>query len=202
MTTKTKTRTLTLENEDQVLLYRQELTGQFSDGHWENNHGKAWRTWSSHDLVVTTGKIIGHDFEPEVKARYQLADIDLLLTVGERMIQMVHIRRAYPQLDEITIADLAGFNCDEEAIRRSRPGIMERIKKAAPLDEIRRIAQTEDDYDGKALTKDLRAIQRAMRTRSDAKKRCKRLVQGNTFTGRDCMLDALPDSDFCKRHDR
>lgn len=85
MTTNNNKRpSLTFRTRTQVALFVHEISGQISDGHWENasprNH---WKAWGAAEILV--GPAIGRDFYAN-RDYYGLTSPQLLDVVGERML--------------------------------------------------------------------------------------------------------------------
>jgi hypothetical protein len=96
------TNKFTVGTEDQRVLFVYELTGQLSDGHWENarpsNH---WRSWC--DAEVLVGENIGVNFWSS--RVYDFASSDLLDVVGTRMRLYVMIWRAFQNNNVIKLLE-------------------------------------------------------------------------------------------------
>jgi hypothetical protein len=87
--------TLFVANTRQKVLFDWEISGQLSDGYWENtrpmNH---WRIWSRCEVVVASEPTkIGRNFRPD-KSNYNLLAPMLLEAVGDRMITYAKIAKA------------------------------------------------------------------------------------------------------------
>lgn len=87
--------TLRVATRAQAILLRDELSGQISDGKWENlelrdwqNGGKAhWEVWGS-AIVIVDPSHVGRNFNA-AKDNYQINAKDLLDVVGDRMVEYV-----------------------------------------------------------------------------------------------------------------
>ena len=76
--------TLTVKNQSQANLYNAEISGQLSDGAWENARpSDHWKAWSDVDIVV--GSPIGYSGIYPRRTKYALAN-QLLPYVGARML--------------------------------------------------------------------------------------------------------------------
>lgn len=108
------------ENAVQVALYKCEISGQISDGHWENasphNH---WETMTSAWVgVERVGKSDPkwdrpagvYNFRP--KRRYNFAAPDLLRVVGQRMLHYARLANAGVSVDLIEQIDTVLFDLD------------------------------------------------------------------------------------------
>ncbi len=156
--------TLTLRTLEQVTLFKNELRGQISDGHWENrrptNH---WEPWCEAQVVV--GENVGRNFYAPVTS-YNLTDTNLLEVVGDRMIVFVKLARYFGQ-EHVDVLEGA---FDLDGTYRGMPtytgdywdGV--RAKLAAyNLKEVRDVVEA-DTYTRKDLVRDLREIKQAMKT--------------------------------------
>lgn len=88
--------TIFLKNKAQVILFEAELKGQLSDGFWEN------ATPSDHwEVPVKAEVVVG--YEPHLTFRpsrgYKFHNKDLFEMVGDRMVFIVKVYKAFPQLD-------------------------------------------------------------------------------------------------------
>lgn len=153
---------LTLKTITQKILYVEEITGQISDGHWENSGPRDhYQDWCRCEVAV--GDNAGRDFHTR-KTNYNLLSKDLLEVIGQRMI---HFGR------------LAAVLGDDEALLRGVIDGLDLDGNVAPLDhdwssacgwpqEVRdQVAATireESLYSRKDLMRDLREIRAAMKT--------------------------------------
>ena len=76
--------TINFRNRAQQVLYDQEIRGQISDGHWENEDTDT-RLW--YCLSKVNSKAVGSNWKPEPKLDF--ADEDLIARLGGRMINYV-----------------------------------------------------------------------------------------------------------------
>lgn len=87
------TKIIRFRTQDQVNLWNNEITGQLSDGHWENAiPNDHWKVWCDAEAVVDTEKQ-GVNFWP--KKKYNLLATELLEVIGNRMIGYVKLGRIY-----------------------------------------------------------------------------------------------------------
>lgn len=91
------TRTVGFENAVQAALYNHEMTGQMSDGQWENSgpHDH-WRESSSAEGVVDKAKLGPQGFHP--RKLYNFANGQLHDAVGDRMLIIGKLATKYPEL--------------------------------------------------------------------------------------------------------
>lgn len=81
---------LRVRNVAQKVLWEQELSGQISDGHWENSRpNDHWRSWSSAEVVIDPENV-GRNFYAQ-RESYNFTSKDLLDVVGERMVEAVRV---------------------------------------------------------------------------------------------------------------
>lgn len=82
--------TLRVRNLAQKVLWEQELTGQLSDGNWENARPyDHWEPWCDADCVVDPDNV-GRDFYAQ-RDSYGFNRSDLLEIIGERMVEYVRV---------------------------------------------------------------------------------------------------------------
>lgn len=82
---------LYVRNEAQKVLFEKELTGQISDGAWENaSPHDHWQVWSDCEVRLGTGTpmVVGRTFYAR-KDNYGFTRSDLLEIIGDRMVEMV-----------------------------------------------------------------------------------------------------------------
>ena len=162
--------TLRLENERQVALWNSEITGQLSDGAWENtnpmDHYKPWIDCVA--VVASEGEEPGRDFWVR-KDGYALHS--LIEYVGDRMVFYGNLANLLDEVPEGALPE-GQWEWDfiqDKATDPDYPGdyYMKRfveLDDAGITDEI--IAQAaEGDYGIKELRKDLTAIKKAMKNR-------------------------------------
>lgn len=94
--------TIYFANAVQKTLFACELSGQISDGKWENSIPHShWKAPCGADLAVDTAnpRIVG--FRPS--RSYNFADVELVDIVGDRMLTYARARIMYPNLSDDTI---------------------------------------------------------------------------------------------------
>lgn len=78
------------------VLWKNEILGQLSDGHWENTRPlDHWRVW--HDLVPVFDAEAApgvHSRYPMLRRRYNLLNKDLIDAIGDRMAYAVALAQA------------------------------------------------------------------------------------------------------------
>lgn len=80
---------LRVRNVAQQILFVEELSGQISDGMWENAQPfDHWQPWCECDVVVATDGNVGRTFWAR-KSNYLITGKELLDIVGERMLGYV-----------------------------------------------------------------------------------------------------------------
>ena len=96
--------TLTVNNLSQANLYNAEISGQLSDGAWENARpADHWQVWS--DINVKIGSPIGYSGIYPRRTKYAIAN-QLLPYVGARMLVYGAAGLAKLDLNQNTSADL------------------------------------------------------------------------------------------------
>jgi len=84
---------LKLRTQDQVTIFNDEICGQLSDGHWENSRPHDhWKVWCNATVEVDPN-VQGRNFYASRK--YNLLAKELLSVVGERIINLVKMGRAF-----------------------------------------------------------------------------------------------------------
>lgn len=97
--------TLTVKNLSQTNLYNAELSGQISDGAWENARPfDHWKVWSDIDVVI--GSPIGYSGIYPRKTKYAFAN-QLLPYVGARMLVYGAAGLAKVELSRYSTPDMA-----------------------------------------------------------------------------------------------
>lgn len=84
--------TLNFENEIQVLHWNKEMSGQISDGMWENTPNSDWQTWCDAEVKVDRNNL-GRNFWAR-KDNFQLTNSMLLGIVGDRMVERARALQA------------------------------------------------------------------------------------------------------------
>jgi hypothetical protein len=173
--------TLFLRNIEQVALFKMELSGQISDGHWENSRPHDhWQVWCRAKVVVAPkGTAPGRNFWAK-RDRYGLTSSMLLSIVGGRMLGQVRLAQQFGLAGAEELESCLG--CGEEGA--FTPTFDDPAKYAADGNEYwaekvwrlkkfdLKVAETHalhGNYGKRELLKDLREIAEAMRTWSDAK---------------------------------
>jgi len=81
--------TLTFRNKIQEALFTCELSGQLSDGYWENTKPfDHWKNWCNCDIKV--GENVGRNFYA-IKDNYNFNNRGLLEVVGDRMLNVCNL---------------------------------------------------------------------------------------------------------------
>ena len=97
--------TVGFRNKNQVVLFEKELKGQISDGHWENS--RPFGHWeipcSAVAYVAANDSEIGRNFDSR---HYNFADTELREIVGNRMINLVKLSIAFPNIPIEEIFDI------------------------------------------------------------------------------------------------
>lgn len=165
------TGTITFKSDVQASLWNECITGQLSDGHWENsrphNH---WRFWCNLEVCVgeTTGVLAKNQFECR-KNNYNLKAIkefvlDELLKTGRMAIAANSVltyelgcaaRYMPPTLDEfLTKKEKGGFAWQHEFIAKYMESVSVDLARAYYAAK----------YTERDLNKDLTAIKEVMKT--------------------------------------
>ena len=84
---------LAFRNLAQKVLFDTELSGQISDGNWENSSPRGhWKPWCSAETIIDPENL-GKDFYAQ-RESYNFTSKDLLDVVGERMVYKVRVALA------------------------------------------------------------------------------------------------------------
>lgn len=158
---------LTVKTQIQKLLFDQELLGQISDGMWENarphNHYKSWF------CSVVVGDQVGRNFYAE-KDNYNFLNREMLEIIGERMVIMVRVKKAIPELSD-EICCMLGDTSIEELKELCITGHstcwksqLQEILAVTTEIEVERARNDETLYTIKELRKDLKELRIAIKT--------------------------------------
>lgn len=160
-------KTITFRTEVQAMLFDQELSGQISDGMWENASPRDhWKPWC--DAEIRIGSEVGRDFYPR-KDNYDFTKGDLLEVVGERMVAYARICLAYGW-QQTKVLEKA---LDLDGKFRGMPAddlkgdYWDRVRaELAPFDleKLKAVVEDETKYKWTDLLKDLREMKRTVRT--------------------------------------
>lgn len=161
--------TLKVENLVQRTIFKSEITGQISDGAWENtrpyDHYKDWMGLN----VVIDPKHIGRNFWA-TKCNYNLHS--LIEYVGDRMLCQARVALAFPKLVTALLdADLRIPDSEWAVNYMDRDGYDSKVKGLFIEHKVTSdawMAAMADDssYLMKHLRKDLAALKIAMKTRN------------------------------------
>lgn len=104
--------TITFRNDVQATLWEKEISGQISDGFWENARpGDHWKAWCRAQVAVAgPSEAVGRDFLT-VRDRYSLTNHDLLDVVGHRMLAYARLCLAFGR-EKVKALDRALLSLD------------------------------------------------------------------------------------------
>lgn len=169
--------TLVVRNEAQKILWDYELTGQLSDGNWENalpyDH---WEAWCKADVrVAEKGAPIGRDFYVR-RQSYGFTRRDLLDVVGDRMLGYVRLGKAFgftlsrETMDLLMHLAARGRRDLSKEYGMGIPAWMaqrqmeeDKIASRFDLDKVRAVLADESLYSFKDLIRDLSDLQRIIK---------------------------------------
>lgn len=168
--------TLFLRNIEQVALFKMELAGQISDGHWENAGPQDhWQVWCRCDVrVAPEGTKPGRNFYAR-RDKYGLTSSQLLSVVGGRMLTQVRVTQAlgleaamelenrFSCLDDYAVEPITVPTGDEEYWVKER-AMLKKYDLGVVNTHI-----MHGNYGKRELLRDLREIAEAMRTFVDTK---------------------------------
>jgi hypothetical protein len=162
---------LAVRNEAQKILFDEELSGQISDGMWENlNRRDHWQVWCDADVVVDPDNL-GRDFWASYDS-YNFTHPDLLSVVKDRMLVTVRLGLTYGADKADTLASLFGLTPDGrpatipsywgEYAAKGHEAYQKNLDmvKGMDLDEVTFIAGYEAIYSEADLMKDLRDLKK------------------------------------------
>ena len=162
---------IVFRNADQLCLWKNEITGQLSDGAWENSSPHDhWENWCRATASVTTDGKVGIDFRP-MRSGYGLNSKELLDIIGSRMIVMVRLARVFGIKSAQDFEGMFDDKCKFCGIPKwmnsseSSYCVGQRAKIAEyELDDIKFVGELET-YTMKDLRKDLGDMKAIMKTR-------------------------------------
>ena len=153
--------TLAFRNADQLAIWKMEITGQLSDGHWENTRPHDhWKVWCRADAICDPANP-GRDFWAQ-KENYNFTSGQLLEVVADRMVGYVRLARALG-LERVGKPDLRWcVGCDGklERYNRDRMGAEDAGIVVRALEH--------ECYTRKDLMRDLRDMKNIIKMRRNA----------------------------------
>ncbi len=159
---------MTFRTEIQKLLFTNELSGQISDGQWENTRPHDhWENWCNAEILV--GDNVGRDFST-IKDNYNLNSKDLLDVVGQRMINMIKVKKALPGLPDDVCESIGDYGIEQLKKYASENASnneywqkkLEEVLMFATEEQLK-AALAADSYNMKDLQKDLKEMKKAMK---------------------------------------
>lgn len=153
----------------QAAIFELEITGQLSDGYWENDPRSYWRVWCNAEVAVAEpGETPSRNF-PVNRDSYRLDHPDLLEVVGYRMRVYAVLARCGYSLDEVRLFEhLFDLEGKWSGIPIHKGDYYDDIRErlgAWGLDLVRRqVEKGLPSYPDKRLRADLREMKIAMRT--------------------------------------
>ena len=177
-------KTLAFRTKSQVILWKHEILGQLSDGHWENfrvrRYGRQhWQFWTDEDVqtIERPEGPVGRDFHADYDG-YNLTSKDLLEAVGKRMVVLVRLGLTFGEENARLLEHLcdldggwAGMPTYEgqywDDLRAQIGKWMANNKQSLEAVEraVRFDAYAAKPYDRKALLADLREMKKTIKTR-------------------------------------
>lgn len=173
--------TLFLRTIEQVALFKMELSGQISDGHWENSRPHDhWQQWCRAEVkVAPTGTKPGRNFWAK-RETYGLTSSQLLSVVGGRMLGQVRLTQQFGLKAAEEMESCLGCGEDgkftptfDDPAGYAKDGNEYWSEKVARLKKYDlKVAETHalhGNYGKKELLSDLREIQAAMKNYVETK---------------------------------
>lgn len=161
---------ITFATKTQAAIWQHELTGQISDGMWENTRNTSWKEWCSAEVEV--GEDIGREgFYPQ-KDNFNFANKQLVEIIGDRMIAYARLSKHFDDADLVyqlqsVFCGLGGeFRMDIISdIVRYKGQYWDNLRKvAAEVGYEKAKAALEDEsYGMKELMADLKDIKKTIR---------------------------------------
>jgi len=149
------TGTITFRTRVQKALWDYEITGQLSDGHWENagpqNH---WEFWGSLESKVGSDVGVVRGDKPCLRYAYDLANENLFDVVGDRMLMIAKAAKlGWP---EEKIKDAEYY--ENDTVETAKP------KKSLSAEDVKELFAC--DYTKEAVKRDLKEMSDVMKTAS------------------------------------
>lgn len=162
---------LHVENPVQKALFLQELSGQISDGYWENSrpndHYQYW--FLSFDQVIVDGTLSHNFYAPR---KYDFLASELLKSVGDRMLFYAKMTILFPDVSYVLLQKHSLPDGVEELRNATRYAMddssnywYDKLAFYAEVGLTQEVLDTVEAYDGytvKDLRKDLRALKTAV----------------------------------------
>jgi len=158
---------LTFRTEIQKILFTEELKGQISDGAWENSGpSDHWEVWC--DAEVDFGDNVGRDFHVK-KDNYNLNSRHLVEVVGDRMVDMIKVHKAFPNMPHSLCEDAGSYSISKLREYASEPNsqfwqkMLNSILRYTDEDGLKTALES-DSYSMKELNKDLKEMKKTLKT--------------------------------------
>lgn len=160
-----RTTTLAFRNAAQKILWTNELSGQISDGHWENTPNTSWEAWCDATVTVDPHNV-GRDFYVR-KDNFGFNRRELLDIVGDRMMGYVRIARAFGLEDEEGTVQNAQYVAGlRDVTSKYQQEIVDDLQsRGIELDELRAANGDESLYSPAEMLNDLRDMMRIIKQR-------------------------------------
>lgn len=163
-------RTIRFQTKEQQLLWDLEITGQLSDGMWENaTPHDHWKPWcDAESAVAGPGEKVGRNFYVR-KAGYALTSRALLDIIGGRMIGYIRIYRALGEAAARALHHRVDCDGTLSTLYLKYPNDAYWQKEKQVIEDnggadVIAKALADKTYDMDLLLVDLSAIKRAMKT--------------------------------------
>jgi len=156
--------TLTLKNYVQKVLFDVEISGQLSDGQWENAYPyDHWKPWCNAEIVV--GENIGRNFYTP-KDNYGLTSTQLLDVIGERMVAQANMAEKGIDIELIREFNEYYPPKSNESSYGDKYWIEKRVDCNKAFGSYEKLQETwKGSYDLKKVKEELREIKKAMKTK-------------------------------------
>lgn len=162
------TGTITFRNDAQAVLWEHEITGQLSDGHWENSRPHDhWMCWCDAEVKVSSESTqLGRDFTAR-REKYNLASSELLEIVGKRMINYVRLSKHFGPTNVSLLTSTLDIDGNFRGAPTYKGEHYDKIReelKSFDLEEVRRVIEDESLFSWIDLIRELNDMKRIMRT--------------------------------------
>lgn len=131
--------TIYFRNFTQKMLWDIEISGQISDGHWENSSGESWVFWTSLKTAVdSSNPRVEANIQPS-RINFNLSDKNLLDIVGDRML---------------AIGKMSKITKDETIVKASEyleHFVFDKTNEQEKIDKFNNIKNDSSDYRSKYL---------------------------------------------------
>lgn len=164
-------RTLCVRNEVQAALWTNELSGQISDGHWENARPfDHWKSWSDAEVLVYP-KDVGRNFAAR-RDSYAFDHPDLLGVVGGRMLAYGRLARAFGWRQVELLDGLLDLQGSFRGLPEYEGEYWDGLRRElgfVDVEKVRAVVEDVNLYTWEELLSDLRDLKRIVKIRREVR---------------------------------